>query len=196
MQHEKISAERLAAFSDAVFAVIVTIMVLELKAPEEASFSALGPLWATAISYVVSYLFIAIIWINHHYLMRFAGGPTLRLMWINFAHLFLVSLLPFATAWIARTKLASSPVVFYAGLFVCIDLAYNAFEREILRQAGTQLTSRARRIARVRSLVVLAGFAIAMLVAFFAPRAGFGLICAALLLHLRPDVRIPGLTGR
>jgi uncharacterized membrane protein len=126
MREEDVTADRLAAYSDAVFAVIVTIMVLELEAPDEASFSALWPLWPTAISYAVSYLFIAIIWINHHYLMRFVGRPTLRLMWINFVHLFLVSLLPFATAWIARTRLDSAPVVFYAGLFVCIDIAYNS----------------------------------------------------------------------
>ena len=130
MREEKESAHRLAAYSDAVFAVIVTIMVLELKAPEQATFSALWPLWPTAISYAVSYLFIAIIWINHHYLMRFVGTPTLGLIWINFVHLFMVSLLPFATAWVARTRLASSAVVFYAGLFVCIDIAYNIFERD------------------------------------------------------------------
>jgi uncharacterized membrane protein len=112
-----------------VFAVIVTVMVLELKAPEEAAFSALWPLWPTAISYAVSYLFIAIIWINHHYLMRFVGAPTLRLIWINFVHLFMVSLLPFATAWVARTRLSSPAVVFYAGLFVGVDNAYNLFER-------------------------------------------------------------------
>ena len=123
MAEEKITAHRLAAFSDAVFAVIVTVMVLELSAPDEPEFSALWPLWPTAISYAVSYLFIAIIWINHHYLMRFVGAPTLRLIWINFVHLFLVSLLPFATAWVARTRLAPSPVAFYAGLFVCIDIA-------------------------------------------------------------------------
>lgn len=115
MREEKETAHRVAAYSDAVFAVIVTVMVLELRAPEQAAFSALWPLRPTAISYVVSYLFIAIIWINHHYLMRFVGTPTLGLIWINFVHLFLVSLLPFATAWIARTRLASSPVVFYAG---------------------------------------------------------------------------------
>ena len=62
-------------------------------------------MWPTAISYAVSYLFIAVIWINHHYLMRLVGPPTLRLMWMNFVHLFMVSLLPFATAWIARTRL-------------------------------------------------------------------------------------------
>lgn len=122
MREEKITADRLTAFSDAVFAVIVTVMVLELKAPDQPTFSALWPLWPTAISYAVSYLFIAIIWINHHHLMRFVGPPTLSLIWINFVHLFMVSLLPFATAWIARTKLASSSVVLYAGLLYASTL--------------------------------------------------------------------------
>jgi uncharacterized membrane protein len=63
------------------------------------------------------------------------GPPTLGLIWVNFVHLFMVSLLPFATAWIARTRLASSPVAFYAGLFVCIDIAYNVFEHEVLARA-------------------------------------------------------------
>ena len=188
MLEEKITVDRLAGFSDAFFAVIVTIMVLELKAPEQAAFSDLGPLWPTAISYAVSYLFIAIIWINHHYLMRFVGPPTLGLIWINFVHLFMVSLLPFATAWIARTRLASVPVACYAGLFVCIDIAYNVFEREVLVRAdATRVSKRTRRMARWRSLVVLSIFTTAMLVAFVAPRVGFGLICGALILHLRPE---------
>jgi len=123
---------------------------------------------------------------------RLVGHPRLRLIWLNFVHLFMVSLLPFATAWIARTRLASSPVVFYAGLFVCIDIAYNVFEREVLARADAKLVSeRTRQLARRRSLVVLALFTTAMLVALVAPRVGFGLICGALLLHLRPDV-----TGR
>jgi uncharacterized membrane protein len=188
MREEEVTAHRLAAYSDAVFAVIVTVMVLELRAPDEPAFSALSPLWPTAISYAVSYLFIAIIWINHHYLMRFAGPPTLRLIWINFVHLFMVSLLPFATAWIARTRLASSPVVFYAALFVCVDIAYNFFEGEVLARAdAAHVPVRTRRLARRRSLVVLAIFTTAMLVAFVAPRFGFGLICGALILHLRPE---------
>jgi TMEM175 potassium channel family protein len=188
MREEKDTAHRLAAYSDAVFAVIVTIMVLELKAPDQPAFSALWPLWPTAISYGVSYLFIAIIWINHHYLMRLVGHPRLRLIWLNFVHLFMVSLLPFATAWIARTRLASPPVVFYAGLFVCIDIAYNVFEREVLARANASVSERTRQLARRRSLVVLALFTTAMLVALVAPHVGFGLICGALLLHLRPDV--------
>jgi uncharacterized membrane protein len=190
VREDKPAADRLIAFSDAVFAVIVTIMVLELKAPDEPAFSNLWPLWPTAISYVVSYLFIAIIWINHHHLMRFVGSPTLGLIWINFVHLFLVSLLPFATAWIARTRLASSPMVFYAGVFVCIDIAYNAFEHQVFAGADDgQLSPGLQRMARRRSLVVLGSFTTATLVAFIAPRIGFGLICAALILHLRPDVR-------
>ena len=180
---------RLAAYSDAVFAVIVTIMVLELKAPDQAEFSILWSLWPTVISYAVSYLFIAIIWINHDHLMRFVGRPTLALIWINFAHLFMVSFLPFATAWVARTRLASSAVVFYAGLFVCIDIAYNVFERNVLAQADVrEVSAHMRRIARRRSLVVLATFTTAMLIAFIAPHLSFGLICVALILHLRPDV--------
>src|SRR5262245_44268393 len=86
MRDERETAHRLATYSDAVFAVIVTLMVLELKAPEEPAFSALLPLWPTVISYAVSYLFITIIWINHHYLVRFLGPPTLGLIWINFVH--------------------------------------------------------------------------------------------------------------
>jgi uncharacterized membrane protein len=121
--------------------------------------------------------------------MQFVGPPSLGLIWINFVHLFMVSLLPFATAWVADTKLASSAVVLYAGLFVCIDIAYNIFEYQVLARAdATQVTARMRRLARRRSLPVLAGFAIAMLVALAAPRLGFCLICAALILHLRPDI--------
>jgi uncharacterized membrane protein len=184
------TAHRLAAYSDAVFAVIVTIMVLELKAPDEATFAALGPLWPTALSYAVSYVFIAIIWINHHHLMRLVGAPGLRLMWVNFAHLFLVSLLPFATAWVARTHFASAPVVSYAGLFVAIDLVYNVFERDVLVTAlAADVSPQRRRVARRRSLAVLSLFVAATVVAFFAPRIGVTLICAGLLLHVRPDPR-------
>lgn len=184
------TADRLIGFSDGVFAVIVTVMVLELKAPDQPMFRDLWPLWPTAISYVVSYLFIAIIWINHHHLMRFVGSPTPGLIWINFLHLLMVSLLPFATAWIARTRLASSPVVFYAGVFVCIDIAYNIFERQVLTGAdAAEVSPRRRRMARRRSIAVLVSFTTATLIAFVWPLVGFGIICAALILHIRPEAR-------
>src|SRR5216110_1114290 len=106
--------ERLVAFSDAVFAVIITIMVLDLKPPAESKLSALLPLWPTALSYAVSYLFLAIIWVNHHHLLRFTREATSQLIWWNFAHLFMVSLVPATTVWIAATRFAAAPVFVYA----------------------------------------------------------------------------------
>ncbi len=115
MAHRPQTTERLGNFSDGVFSVIITIMVLELKPPEHPTFAALVPLWPTTLSYLVSYYFVAIVWINHHHLLRFFPGSSPRLIWINFVHMFMVSLVPFSTAWVADTKLASVPVFVYAG---------------------------------------------------------------------------------
>jgi uncharacterized membrane protein len=197
MLDHKTSVERLGAFSDAVIAVIITIMVLELKAPESSTFAALGPLWPTAVSYAVSYLFIAIIWVNHHHLLRFVHHVTTRLIWMNFAHLFVVALVPFATSWIARTELAAAPVAIYAAIFVLVNIAYVVFEREILVQADPeQLSPRARSIARLRSLTTLTIFASAGLLSVVAPLLGFALICCALVFYLRPDVPEIGKVSR
>lgn len=87
MLSKRATPERLSAFSDAVFAVLITVLVLELRPPEHPIFTALLSLWPTWLSYAVSYLFIAIVWANHHHLMRYATETTYRLMWFNFAHL-------------------------------------------------------------------------------------------------------------
>ena len=84
----KATTERLGAFSDGVFAVLITVLVLEVRPPEAPTFQALLALWPTWLSYAVSYVFIAIVWINHHYLIRYAEVATPRLLWFNFAHLF------------------------------------------------------------------------------------------------------------
>ena len=107
--------ERLSAFSDGVFAVLITVLVLELRPPELPTFKALLLLWPTWLSYAVSYLFIAIVWTNHHYLIRYAEEATPRLLWFNFAHLFSMSLLPLSTAWMAASRLAPQPVAFCSG---------------------------------------------------------------------------------
>jgi hypothetical protein len=121
------TSERSGAFSDGVFAVIITIMVLDLRPPPQATLAALLRLWPAALSYVVSYLFIAIVWVNHHHLLRFAEHATSRLIWVNFAHLFMVSLVPFSTAWVADTRLAAVPVFVYAAVFVLVNLALLRF---------------------------------------------------------------------
>ena len=136
-KHKQLSTpERISGYTDAVFAVVITIMVLELHPPSSARIGALLGLWPTVVSYVVSYLFVAIIWINHHFLMGYVRQRTLRVIWSNFIHLFFVSLLPFATAWIAQTELAQAPVVVYTTLFFVTDGAYNLLEREILRNSA------------------------------------------------------------
>jgi uncharacterized membrane protein len=188
MTHRRPTTERLGAFSDGVFAVIITIMVLELKPPSQPSFAALLALWPTALSYAVSYLFIAIVWVNHHHLLRFAEHATPRLIWINFAHLFMVSLVPFSTAWVAGTRLAAVPVFVYAAVFVLVELAYLPFERHALAQAEVEeISARARRFAKLRSSVALGTFVIAMLVSLKFPLWCFGLICCVLLFYLRPE---------
>src|SRR5262245_62122163 len=182
------TSERLGAFSDAVFAVIITIMVLDLRPPPQATFAALLPLWPTALSYAVSYLFIAIVWVNHHHLLRFAEHATSRLIWVNFAHLFMVSLVPFSTAWVADTRLAAVPVFVYAAVFVLVNLAYCAFVWEALAQAEVEeVSARMRRITRTRSFLTLGMFAIAMLLSLKFPLWGFGLVCCVLLVYLWPE---------
>ena len=114
MASKEASPERLRLFSDGVFAIIITILVLELHAPSENQWSALVDLWPEAVSYVVSYLFIAIVWVNHHHVLRFADLATSRLIWVNFAHLFTVSLLPFTTSWVAKTHFGGVAVCAYA----------------------------------------------------------------------------------
>src|ERR1700759_5525522 len=124
--------ERLSTFSDGVFAVLITVLVLELRPPEQPTFDALLELWPTGLSYAVSYLFIAIVWSNHHYLLRYADETTPRLLWFNFAHLFSMSLLPLSTAWMAVSRLAPEPVSFYALVFFLVNATYLALIWELV----------------------------------------------------------------
>jgi uncharacterized membrane protein len=125
-------------FSDGVFAVLITVLVLELRPPELPTFKALLSLWPTWLSYAVSYLFIAIVWVNHHHLLSYANEATPRLIWFNFAHLFSVSLLPLSTAWMAVSKLAPQPVAFYAAVFFLVNATYIALIWELIERGPSQ----------------------------------------------------------
>jgi len=184
----KATPERLSAFSDGVFAVLITVLVLELRPPEHPTFAALLALWPTWLSYAVSYLFIAIVWVNHHYLMRFAAEATPRLLWFNFAHLFSMSLLPLSTAWMAVSRLAPQPVAFYAAVFFLVNATYVALIWELIEaRPGARIARRARRIMHIRSLATLGLFALAALVALAYPLAGLGICIGCLVVYLRPD---------
>lgn len=181
------STDRLIFFSDGVFAIIITILVLELHPPHEASFAALMALWPSAVAYAVSYLFLAIVWLNHHHLLRFATEATDRLAWTNFGHLFSVSIVPFATAWVADSHLAGLAVAFYAFVFGLVNLTYMALCMEAVdRQAAGAVSSEARRFMRLRSVITCVGFAAAVGIAFAYPVGGIVLIVACLILYARP----------
>lgn len=183
------SPERVRQFSDAVFAVLITVLVLELRPPKAASFSALLPLWPTGLSYLVSYVFIAIVWVNHHHLFSYAQVVTPRLVWSNFAHLFSASLIPFTTQWIADTKLAAAPVALYAAIFVMVNVTYVALCWEAVdRPAHEDVSQLMRRMLRMRSVITIGVFTAAALLALRWPVAGMALIGLCLAGYLRPDV--------
>src|SRR5436309_5375949 len=155
----KTTPERLSFFSDAIFAVLITVLVLGLHPPERPTFEAFLELWPTWLSYAVSYLFIAIVWANHHYLLRYATEATPRLLWFNFAHLFSVSLLPLSTAWMAVSKLAPQPVAFYAAVFFLVNATYIFLIRELIdRTPVDDVPPRVRRIMHFRSITTLCLF--------------------------------------
>src|SRR6266508_2701826 len=116
MTQTRATPDRLTTFSDGVLAVLITVLVLELRPPQLPTFQAMLSLWPTWLSYAVSYVFIAIIWADHHHLMRYASEATPRLMWPNFAHLFSVSLLPLSTAWMAVSEWEPQPGALYAAV--------------------------------------------------------------------------------
>jgi uncharacterized membrane protein len=188
MAHARRTPERLSAFSDGVFAVLITVLVLELRPPEIPTFAALLALWPTWLSYAVSYVFIAIVWVNHHHLMRYASEATPRLMWFNFAHLFSVSLLPLSTAWMAVSELAPQPVAFYAAVFFLVNATYVALIWDLVGRAPPSVVPpRERRIMRTRSVVTLGIFAAAAGVALKFPILGLAMCCGCLIVYLKPE---------
>src|ERR1041385_5243512 len=187
--------EGLSAFSDGVFAVLITVLVLELRPPELPRFDALLSLWPTWLSYAVSYLFIAIVWANHHYLLRYADEATPRLLWFNFAHLFSMSLLPLSTAWMAVSRLAPQPVAFYAAVFFLVNATYILLIWELVdSDPGDPVARRVSRIMRVRSIVTLCLFGVAAAVALRYPLFGLGICCCCLVGYLKPEA--PGVENQ
>ncbi|WP_193163314.1 TMEM175 family protein [Microbulbifer hainanensis] len=180
----KASPSRLSGFSDAVFAVLITVLVLDLHPPQLPTYSAFLVHWPTWLSYIVSYVFIAIVWTNHHYLLRYATVANARLLWFNFAHLFSVSLLPLATAWMAESKLAPQPVSFYAAVFFLVNATYICLIWELIGERNVSL--KVLRSMRIRSIVTLCFFGIASIVALKFSVVALGMCICCLILYLKP----------
>jgi uncharacterized membrane protein len=184
------STTRLEAFSDGVIAIIITIMVLELKAPQGESIAALGPLLPVFLSYVLSFIYVGIYWNNHHHMLHACEGVTGGILWANLHLLFWLSLLPFTTAWVGENPVAATPSALYGVVLLMASIAYWLLQHAIIRSQGSaSLLKKAVGgdwKGRVSPLMYLTGVA----AAFWRPWAAQSLYLLAALMWFVPDRRI------
>ena len=188
MDLRKPATERLGAFSDGVIAIIITIMVLELKTPPHANWGALLELWPTFLSYALSYLFVGIFWMNHHQLLHHTQWAEPMVMRANLLVLFFVSLVPFFTRYMAESDLGSFTTALYAGIFLLVTLAFILFQRVIAKQFGLSAELRAMdRAARRRNWTALIAYTLAIPAAYLHPAISLVMIGGVAVLYFVPD---------
>ncbi|MBP1772780.1 MAG: hypothetical protein H6P99_1943 [Holophagaceae bacterium] len=187
---------RLEAFSDGVLAIILTIMVLELKVPHGDSFPALAGLLPTFISYGLSFIYIAIYWNNHHHLLHAVKQVNGPILWANTHLLFWLSLVPFATAWMGANHFAARPVALYGCVLLMAGVAYYLLSQCLIRfhRAGSLLGAAVGRDAKGKLSIAI--YAAAILLSFANRWIGFGLYWLVALIWLVPDRRIERVMAR
>ncbi|MFZ1376785.1 MAG: TMEM175 family protein [Geothrix sp.] len=181
---------RLEAFSDGVLAIILTIMVLELKVPHGDSFTALGTLLPTFVSYALSFIYIAIYWNNHHHLLHAVKKVNGPILWANTHLLFWLSLVPFATAWMGENHFAARPVALYGGILLMAGLAYYLLSQCLIhyQRSGSALETAVG--SDFKGKLSIAIYAVAILLSFANRWLGFSLYWVVALMWLIPDRRI------
>ena len=181
---------RLEAFSDGVLAIIITIMVLELKVPHGVELPALAPLLPVFLSYVVSFIYVGIYWNNHHHLFQTTKHVSAGVLWANLHLLFWLSLFPFSMAWIGENHVAPLPSAFYGLVLLMAAIAYYVLQRAIIAQQGNNsfLASALGRDWKGKLSPVL--YLAAIPLAFLSPWISNGIYAFAALLWLVPDRRI------
>jgi uncharacterized membrane protein len=184
------SKGRMEAFSDGVLAIIITIMVLELRGPHEADLAALRPLIPTFFSYMLSFIFLGIYWNNHHHLLQATKHVDGRVLWANLHLLFWLSLIPFVTAWMGENHFAAWPVALYG-----IDLFFAAVAYFILTRALIALHGRGSPIATAlgrdfKGKISVVIYLVAIPFAFVNSWLACGLYVLVAVLWLVPDRRI------
>jgi len=184
------SKGRLEAFSDGVLAIIITIMVLELKVPHGADLRDLAPLFPVFLSYLLSFVYIGIYWNNHHHLLHAASKVTGGILWANLHLLFWLSLVPFVTAWMGENHFAPTPVALYGVILFMAACAYFILARTLAGHHGAD-----SKIARAlgedfKGKVSVAIYATAILLAGYVPAVAGALYAAVALMWLVPDRRI------
>ena len=189
---------RLEAFSDGVIAIIITIMVLELRVPHGADLAALRPLVPVFLSYVLSFVYVGIYWNNHHHFLHAAQRVDGRVLWTNLHLLFWLSLFPFATGWMGENHFEPVPVAFYGGVLLMAALAWMPFQRSIIRANGGRSSELAQAIGRHdwKGMVSPICYSAAIPLAFVRPWLAGLLYVAVALMWLVPDRRIEARLGR
>ena len=181
---------RLEAFSDGVLAIIITIMVLELSAPEEPTLTALLLLIPTILSYTLSFIFIGIYWNNHHHLFQAVEQVDGRILWANLHLLFWLSLTPFVTAWMGETDFAAWPVALYGVDLLLAAIAYYILVRALVARHGEDsvLANAVNRDFKGKVSVVI--YLVAIPLAFVNTGLAGGLYVLVAIIWLLPDRRI------
>jgi uncharacterized membrane protein len=182
--------DRLTAFSDGVIAIIITIMVLELKIPHGTDWAALKPLAPSLVSYVLSFVYIAIYWNNHHHLLHTVTRVDGLILWANSHLLFWLSLVPAATAWLGDNFLTPLPTAVYGGVLLMPAIAYSLLQMAIVHQQGKQSVLASALGSDFKGKASMLLYAAAVVLAFVNPWLSIAIYVLVAVMWLIPDRRI------
>lgn len=181
---------RLEAFSDGVIAIIITIMVLELKVPHSNDLAALRELAPVFFSYILSFTYIAIYWNNHHHLWQVGKHVNGQILWANMHLLFWLSLVPFATSWSGETNFAPMPTALYGAVLWMAGLSYYILSRAMIRHHGNDSVLATAIGKDTKGIISLIGYTIAIPLAFVQPALSFAIYVLVAIIWFIPDSRI------
>lgn len=181
---------RLEAFSDGVLAIIITIMVLELRAPDGADLAALAPLWPVLLSYILSFIYLGIYWNNHHHMLHATQHVNGRILWANLHLLFWLSLVPFTTGWMGENEFAAAPTALYGVVLLMAAVAYWLLQRAIIDLEGSESVLARAVGADIKGKISPFLYLVAIPAAFFNQWIAGTLYVLVALIWLVPDRRI------
>ena len=181
---------RVEAFSDAVIAIIITIMVLELKVPHGDSLDALSPLVPVFLSYILSFVYVGIYWNNHHHMLHTCTTVTGTILWANLHLLFWLSLFPFATGWMGENHFAAVPTALYGGVLLMAAIAYYVLQQTIIRAQGSESILKRAVGSDWKGKLSPVLYVIAIVATLISPWIAQAIFVTVALLWLIPDRRI------
>src|SRR5262245_16394874 len=184
------SKTRLEAFSDGVIAILITIMVLELRVPHDTRLDALGPLVPVLLTYILSFVFIGIYWVNHHHMLHVTEHVNGKILWANLTLLFWLSLVPFVTGWMGENHFAPLPTAAYGFVLICAAMSYTILQTTIVGAHGENSKLKAAIGKDFKAKLSLACYFIAICASFLSSWIAVGIYVIVDLIWLVPDRRI------